>query len=292
MDLGLFGVWSGALRNGERGAMLEAAAELEELGYGTIWFPAGQHEGLAEHISSILQRTRRVVVATGIVNIWTHPAAEIAAEHHAITQAYPGRFLLGLGVSHQDVLERSGLRYQRPLHKMIAYLDELDAAPIPVPIEARILAALGPRMLALARERSCGSHPYFVPPEHTRVVRQTLGPHKVVAPEHMVALAADPARARAIARPSIDRYLHAPNYTNNLLRLGFSEDDFRNGGSDRLVDAIVAWGTPEQIIKRVKEHHAAGADHVCIQVLTETPQDLPTAMAGWRQLAAVFSTSG
>src|SRR6266705_6053571 len=124
MDLGLFGVWSGALRNGERGAMLEAAAELEELGYGTIWFPARQHEGLAEHISSILQRTRRVVVATGIVNIWTHPAAEIAAEHHAITQAHPGRFLLGLGISHRPAVEGAGLTYERPLRKMISYLDE------------------------------------------------------------------------------------------------------------------------------------------------------------------------
>ncbi len=289
MDLGVFGVWSGALRNNERAAVLEATAELEELGYGTIWFPGGQHEGLAEHISSILQRTRRVVVATGIVSIWTHPAAEIAAEHHAITQAYPGRFLLGLGVSHRHVVDRAGLHYQRPLQKMIAYLDELDSAPTPVPIEERILAALGPRMLALARDRSCGTHPYFVPPEHTRIARQTIGPNKVVAPEHMVVLEADPTRARAIAWPSIDRYLHAPNYTNNLLRLGFTADDFANGGSDRLVDAIVAWGTPEQIIQRVKEHHAAGAEHVCIQVLTETPQDLPTAMAGWRQLAAVFA---
>ena len=289
MDLGLFGVWSGLLRNGERGAMLAAAAELEALGYGAIWFPGGQHDGLAEHISSILQRTRRVVVATGIVNIWTHPAAEIAAEHRALSQAHPGRYLLGVGVSHPHVLERSGLRYARPLQKMIAYLDELDAAPTPVPTDERILAALGPRMLELARDRSCGTHPYFVPPEHTRIARQTVGPHKVVAAEHMVVLEADPTRARAIARPSIDRYLNAPNYTNNLLRLGFSADDFANGGSDRLVDAIVAWGTPEQIIGRVKEHHAAGADHVCIQVLTEPPSDLPTAMTGWRQLAALFA---
>ncbi|MCA1645488.1 MAG: LLM class F420-dependent oxidoreductase [Chloroflexi bacterium] len=290
MDLGLFGVWSGALRNGERAAVLDAAAELEDLGYGTIWFPGGGHAGLAEHISSILQRTRRVVVAPGIVNIWTHPAAEVAAEHRAITQAYPGRFLLGVGVSHQRSVEGSGLRYERPLQKMVAYLDELDSAPTPVPIDERILAALGPRMLALAGQRSCGTHPYFVPPEHTRLARQALGPQKVVAPEHMVVLEADPARARAIARPSIERYLHAPNYTNNLVRLGYSEDDFANGGSDRLVDAIVAWGTPAQIMQRVTEHHTAGADHVCIQVLTETPQDLPTALHGWRQLASVFTS--
>src|ERR1700730_4981148 len=133
MDLGSIGVWSGTLRNGERAAVLDAAAELEHLGYGTIWFPGGQHEGLADHISSILQHTQHVVVATGIVNIWTHPASEIAAEHHAITQAYPGRFLLGLGVSHQPVVERSGLRYERPLQKMTSYLDELDAAAWPVP---------------------------------------------------------------------------------------------------------------------------------------------------------------
>src|SRR5216684_2971521 len=258
MDLGTIGVWSGALRTGERGAILDAAAELEDLGYGAIWFPGGGHEGLADHIMAILGRTKRVVVATGIVSIWTHPAAEIAAEHHAITQAYPGRFLLGLGVSHRHVVDRAGLHYQRPLQKMIAYLDELDSAPTPVPIEERILAALGPRMLTLARDRSCGTHPYFVPPEHPRIARQTVGPRKAVAPEHMVVLEADPTRARAIARPSIDRYLHAPNYTNNLLRLGFSEEDFDNGGSDRLVDAIVAWGDPATIMQRVRAHHAAG----------------------------------
>jgi probable F420-dependent oxidoreductase len=287
VDLGLFGVWSGLLRNGEPAAILGAAAELEDLGYGTIWFPGGQHAGLAEHISSLLQHTRRVAVATGIVNIWTHPAAEIAAEHHALTQAYPGRVLLGVGVSHRHVLERSGLRYERPMQKMIAYLDELDSATTPVPIDERILAALGPRMLDLARDRSCGTHPYFVPIEHTRIAREAVGPNRVVAPEQMVVLEADAARARAIARPTMDRYLHVPNYTNNLLRLGWSTDDFAN--SDRLVDAIVAWGTPEQIVQRVKEHHAAGADHVCIQVLTETPQDLPTALAGLRELAAAFS---
>ena len=286
MDLGSIGVWSGALRNGERSAVLDAAAELEDLGYGTIWFPAGGHEGLAEHIESILQRTRRVVVATGIVNIWTHPAAEIAAEHHAITTAHPGRFLLGLGVSHQPVVERSGLKYERPLQKMTSYLDELDAAPTPVPKAERILASLGPRSLEQAGKRSCGTHPYFVPPEHTRIARQALGPGAVVAPEQMVVLETDPARARELARPLIDRYLHAPNYTNNLLRLGFAEADFQNGGSDRVVDAIVAHGDAEAVMERVKEHLAAGADHVCIQVLTETPAAIP--MAGFRQLARAF----
>jgi probable F420-dependent oxidoreductase len=285
VHLGSLGVWSGALRDEQRAPVLEAAAELEELGYGTLWFPAREHEGLADHILSILGRTRRVVVATGIVNIWTHPAPEIAAEHHAITQAHPGRFLLGVGVSHQHVVEPSGLTYERPFQKMVGYLDELDSAPTPVPIDERILAALGPRMLALARDRSWGTHPYFVPPEHTRIARQAIGPDKIVAPEQMVVLESDPARARSIARATMKRYLRAPNYTNNLLRLGFSADDFANGGSDRLVDAIVAWGSADHVMERIREHHDAGADHVCIQVLTETPQDLSAAMVGWRQLA-------
>jgi probable F420-dependent oxidoreductase len=289
MQLGSIGVWSGPLRRGERSEVLEAAAELEELGYGTIWFPGGEHAGLADHILALLQRTRRVVVATGIVNIWTHPAAEIAAEHHAITSAYPGRFLLGLGISHQHVVEGSGLVYQRPMQKLISYLDELDSAPTPVPIDQRILASLGPRSLKLAAQRSSGTHPYFVPVEHTRIARQAVGPDKHVAPEQMVVLEADPQRARAIARPSIDRYLHAPNYTNNLLRLGYSAADFADGGSDKLVDDIVAWGDPQQVMRRISEHHAAGADHVCIQVLTDPPQDLGAAMAGWRQLAEVFA---
>ena len=288
MDLGAIGVWSGALRRGERSAMAAAAAELEELGYGAIWFPGGAHEGLAGHITSLLGATRQVVVATGIVNIWTHPATEIAAEHHAITQAYPGRFLLGLGISHQRVVEGSGLKYERPMQKLTSYLDELDAAPTPPPIDERILASLGPRSLQIARERSLGSHPYFVPPEHTRIARAALGPGKILAPEQMVVVDADPARARAVARPSIDRYLHAPNYTNNLLRLGFEAADFANGGSDRLVDAIVAHGDPATVMQQVRLHHAAGADHVCIQVLTDPPDDLAQAMSGWRQLAQVF----
>jgi probable F420-dependent oxidoreductase len=286
MDLGSIGVWSGALRNAERSEVVDAAAELEELGYGTIWFPAAGHAGLAEHIDSILRRTRRVMVATGIVNIWTHPAADIGAEHHAITSAYPGRFLLGLGVSHQGVVERSGLAYERPLQKMASYLDALDAAPNPVPKNERILASLGPRSLEQARLRSAGTHPYFVPPEHTRIARQAVGPDAIVAPEQMVVLETDPERARGLVRPLIDRYLHAPNYTNNLLRLGFTAADFADGGSDRVVDAIVAHGDAETVMQRVKKHLAAGANHVCIQVLTDTPTVIP--MPGFRQLAKVF----
>jgi probable F420-dependent oxidoreductase len=288
MELGSIGVWSGALRQANP-QTLEAAAELEELGYGAIWMPGGQHAGLADHLQHLLKATRRAVIATGIVSIWTHPAAETAAMHAALSRAYPGRFLLGIGISHPHVVQGAGITYQKPLQKLRGYLDELDAAPTPVPVDERILASLGPRSLQLARERSLGTHPYFMPVEHTRIARQALGPGKMVAPEQMVVVERDPDRARAIARPAMDRYLHAPNYVNNLLRVGFTEDDIASGGSDRLVDALIAWGDPGKIMQRIREHHAAGADHVCVQILTETPGDLQAALAGWRQLAPALS---
>ena len=285
MELGSIGVWSRALRRGERAAVVEACVELEALGYGAVWIPGGAHAGLHEHIESILAATSRVVVATGIVSIWTHPAPETAAMHHALTQAFPGRFLLGIGIAHRPGVEAAGMSYDRPQAKLASYLDELDAAPNPVPIGERILASLGPRSLKLARDRSSGTHPYFMPVEHTRIARAALGPGKIVAPEQMVVVESDPVRARGIARPAMDLYLHAPNYTSNLLRLGYSEADIANGGSDPLVDDIVAWGDADRIMQRVREQHAAGADHVCIQVLTEPPDDLPAAMDGLRQLA-------
>jgi probable F420-dependent oxidoreductase len=283
---GSIGVWSGALRTGDRTQIVAAAAQLEDLGYGAIWFPGGAHDDLADHLLALLGGTRHAVMAPGIVSIWTHPADKIAALHHRLTSAFPDRFLLGLGVSHADAVAGIGLSYDHPLLKMRAYLDQLDAAPTPVPIEERILAALGPRMLRLSAERSLGAHPYFVPPEHTRIARDALGPGKLLAPEQMVVVETAPARARAIARLSIGRYLQAPNYTSNLLRLGFSNADFEDSGSDRLVDAIVAWGDPAHIMDRVRAHHTAGADHVCIQVLTDPPADLSQSLAGWRRLAS------
>jgi probable F420-dependent oxidoreductase len=289
MQLGSIGVWSGLLRRGERQAMLEAAAELEELGYGALWFPGGGHEDLSDHVNGLLSATKNVVIATGIVSVWTHPAPAIAQLHHSVTQQYPDRFLLGIGISHQHAVEGAGIAYVKPLQKLRSYLDELDSAPHPVPVDERILASLGPLSLKLARDRSAGTHPYFMPVEHTRVSREAVGPGKIVAPEQMVVVEHDPDRARAIARPAMDRYLHAPNYVNNLLRLGFTEDDIANGGSDRLVDALIAWGRPERIAQRIHEHHAAGADHVCIQVLTETASDMSAAMDGWRQLAPALA---
>jgi probable F420-dependent oxidoreductase len=288
MQLASIGVWSGVFRQ-EKPEVLKAAAEVEDLGYGVIWMPGGQHAGLADHLRNLLQSTRRAVVATGIVSIWTHPPAETAAMHHALEQAYPDRFLLGIGISHQRSVEASGITYEKPLRKLREYLDALDVAPSPVPVDERILASLGPLSLKLSRDRSVGTHPYFMPVEHTRISREAVGPGKIVAPEQMVVLETNPERARTIARAAADRYLHAPNYVNNLLRLGYTEDDIANGGSERLIDALIAWGEPATIARRIAEHHAAGADHVCIQVLTETPGDLDAAMAGWRQLAPALS---
>jgi probable F420-dependent oxidoreductase len=288
MQLASIGVWSGLFRQ-EKPEVLKAAAEVEELGYGVIWMPGGRHAGLSDHLHNLLSATRRAVVATGIVSVWTHPAAETAAMHHALERAYPNRFLLGIGISHQHAVEGAGITYEKPLRKLRSYLDELDAAPAPVPIDERILASLGPLSLELARDRSLGTHPYFMPVEHTRISRAAVGPGKLVAPEQMVVLETDADRARTIARAAADRYLHAPNYVNNLLRLGFTDDDITNGGSERLIDAVIAWGEPTTIAQRVAEHHAAGADHVCIQVLTETPGDLDAAMAGYRHLAPALS---
>jgi probable F420-dependent oxidoreductase len=290
MDLGSIGVWSGALRRSEPSAMAAAATELEELGYGAIWFPGGGPEDLADHCRNLLGATRRAVIATGIVSIWIHPASSIAALHHELWQEHPDRFLLGLGISHEHAVRGAGINYERPLAKLRSYLDELDSAVQPVPIDQRILASLGPKSLELARNRSVGTHPYFMPVAHTQIARTAVGPDKIVAPEQMVVLETDPTKARTIARAAMDRYLHAPNYTNNLLRLGYSEADISTGGSDRLVDELIAWGEPGKIMQRVREHHAAGADHVCIQVLTETPGDLAAAMQGWRQLAPALTS--
>jgi probable F420-dependent oxidoreductase len=283
MQVGRVGVWSPAFW-GEHTAAREAAASLEHLGYGALWFPNGH--GMFERARDLLDATRTIVVATGIANIWTHPVEEVAAAHHTLTQSYPNRFVLGLGVSHAHLVNREQPgRYMRPFERMRAYLDALDAAPAPVPMGERVLAALGPRMLELARERSAGAHPYLGTVEHTRRAREILGAGPVLAPEQAVALETDPERARAIARGHLAMYLRAPNYTNNWLRLGFTHDDLTGGGSDRLVDALVAWGDLDAIHERVTQHLRAGADHVCLQVLAADRLAMPHD--GWQLLATL-----
>lgn len=284
--LGRVGIWSSELRTGPAAEAGEAATELEELGYGAIWLPGRGPEDLEERVTTLLGASRRLTVATGIVSIWTHPAEATAALHARVTRAFPGRFVLGIGVSHAPMVNRTGQTYAKPLAAMNAYLDELDSAPEPVPVSERVLAALAPRMLALARDRASGSHPYLVTPDHTRYARGILGAGPLLAPEQMVVLEEDPGRARAVARTKLELYFGLPNYVANLERIGFGQADVENGGSDRLVDAIVAWGNPETIAARIEEHVTAGADHVCVQVLPTEGEGMPRA--AWRALAGAL----
>jgi probable F420-dependent oxidoreductase len=276
VELGPVGIWNRVVPDA-LDAAVEAAAELERLGCGALWFP--ESPASFDIARALLEGTSRMVVATGIVSIWKHPPEETAAAHQALSGAYPGRFLLGLGVSHHFLAEG---QYRQPLRKMREYLDTLDAHDQPVPVTERVLAALGPRMLELACERTAGAHPYLVTPEHTRFAREVLGPGRLLAPEQPVVLETDPDRARALAREHLAIYLLAPNYTNNWRRLGFTDEDLAGGGSDRLIDALVAWGDPGTIRERVAQHHEAGADHVCVQIVTGQP-GLPVEQ--WRALA-------
>jgi probable F420-dependent oxidoreductase len=281
--VGATGIWSPQLREGDPRDVAEAAAELEEIGFGTIWVPGREHDDLEERLRLLLSSTERITVATGIVSIWTHPANATADLHARLTAEFPGRFLLGLGVSHAPAV---GGRYQKPLTEMVRFLDVLDEADPPVPQAERVLAALAPRMLALARERALGSHSYLVTPEHTRIARETLGPDARLAPEQTVVLEEDPDTARTIARGWLARYLQLPNYTNNWLRTGFGHEDVERGGSDRLVDALVAWGDVDAVRAKVDAQRAAGADHVAIQVVTADPGELPREQ--WRRIASAF----
>jgi probable F420-dependent oxidoreductase len=282
IETGTVGVWSGALRTGDLGEAAEAAAELEELGFGAIWLPGRGPEDIETRLRALLSATTQIAVATGIISIWTHPAAGTAALHARLERDFPERFLLGLGVSHEPMVEQ----YTRPYSAMVRYLDELDAAADAVPGDQRVLAALAPRMLALARERTAGSHPYLVTPDHTHGAREALGPDAYLAPEQTVILDEDAGRARSLAREWIARYLEFPNYVDNLLRSGFREDDVTGGGSDRLVDEVIVWGDVERIVAQIVAQRAAGADHVALQVLTPDMAQLPREQ--WRQISAAL----
>ncbi len=286
VELGRVGLWTRELRDARRSERerLDAVRELEQLGYGAIWMLGGTSGSeFFDMTESYLSETSRIAVASGILSIWTNPPGDVAAATAGVTARFPGRFLLGLGVSHAHLVENTGQRYEKPLTKMRDYLDELERTQRPPVREEMCLAALGPKMLELSAERTCGAHPYFVPVEHTRQARETLGPGPLLAPEQAVVVETDPTRAREIARRHMRYYLAAPNYTNNLRRLGFTDEDFEGGGSERLVDALVAWGSPEAIQRRVQEHLDAGADHVCLQVLPAEQGRMP--LDDWRSLA-------
>ncbi len=278
------GIWSAALRYGDVEVARNAAAELESLGYSAIWLPDVGGD-VWTPLDAVLGATSSTTVATGILNIWMHEPADAAAQFQGLTAEHGPRFLMGLGVSHGPFINATGKgNYSKPLTHMREYLDGLDAAPEPVPSTDRVLAALGPKMLELARTRAAGTHPYLVVPEHTAAARAALGDGPLVAPEQGVVLSTDPTHAREVARQHLSVYVTLPNYVNNWFRLGFTEEDTLDGGSDRLVDALVVWGDEDAILARVQEHRDAGADHVCLQVLGE---DLP--MDDWRRLAPVVT---
>lgn len=262
-NLGRFGVWTfGAVTP-------EQAVEIEKLGYGGVWV-GGSPAGDLAFAEPILEATETLGLATGIVNVWTAPAAQVAESYHRIEKAHPGRFLLGIGIGHPEHTEE----YRKPYDVLVEYLDALDAANVPT--SRRVVAALGPKVLELSAKRSAGAHPYLTTPEHTAQAHQRIGPSVYLAPEHKVVLTTDAAQAREIGRQTVDFYLTLSNYLNNWRRLGFTEADIAKPGSDKLIDAVVAHGTPDQIAARLNEHLAAGADHVCIQVLGGDDKLLPT----------------
>jgi probable F420-dependent oxidoreductase len=270
------GIWSGELRFGDPAEMVEAAAELESWGYTALWVP-DMGGDLFGALDRLLGATTSITIATGVLNIWHQTPEATGAWWSAQPPAVRDRTMLGLGVSHGPLI---GERWARPLAAMRAFLDGLDAAGVPA--ERRCLAALGPKMLELARDRTAGAHPYLVTPEHTEMAREALGPDALIAPEQGVVLETDPDVARAVARQALEHYTTLPNYVNNWKRLGFTDDDVTSL-SDRLVDALVAWGDPGVIAARVAGHRAAGADHVCLQAL-QAP-GAPTARATWKALA-------
>jgi probable F420-dependent oxidoreductase len=278
--LGTVGVWTFEAERMPAAAEREYGRAVESLGFKTLWIPEslGSKEAFA-HASLLLSATKTLVVATGIANIWARDAVAMANGARTLVDAYPDRFLLGLGVSHAPTVKTRGQSYARPLEYMRRYLDAMDAAPYVGPkVDApRVLAALGPQMLRLSAERALGAHPYFVPVEHTAISREELGAKPLLAVEQAAVLNEDAAAARATARRHMKRYLELDNYTNNLRRLGWGDADLADGGSDKLVDAIVAWGGPGAIKSRIDEHRKRGADHVCLQVVRADPASPPTA---------------
>ncbi|WP_329350716.1 LLM class F420-dependent oxidoreductase [Streptomyces sp. NBC_01261] len=280
--VGRYGIWSVGLRTEDptrRGELADAAAELEQLGYGAVWLGGSS---AAQHAVPLIEATSTLAVGTSIQSIWQYDAAESAAGFAELEAAHPGRFLLGLGVSHAKLADQ----YRRPYSALVSYLDALDTAGVPA--DRRLLAALGPKTLELARDRSAGSIPYLVTPEHTAKARAILGETPLLAPELKVVLETDPTRARTLARDYLAMYLALPNYTNNFLRNGFTESDLADGGSDRLVDAVFAWGDESSIRARIDAFLAAGADHVALQVVDGAARDsLPRE--AWRKLASLLT---
>ena len=286
MDIGRIGIWT-FLDAPPAAQIPDIAAEIEALGYGAVWVPEAVGRDPFVLAAMLLAATDRLTAATGIANIYARDPVTASSASKTLAEAHPGRFVLGLGVSHAPMVEGvRGREYRSPIATMRSYLDGIDGAfygvHAPDPPPARVLAALGPRMLALAAERTDGAHPYFTPPAHTARAREILGPHAFLAPEQTVILERDRDVARRVARGFATGYVGLPNYANNLRRLGYTEDELARV-DDRVIDAVVAWGDVDTIRSRVHEHLDAGADHVSVQVLSHDHRAVP--LAAWRELA-------
>jgi probable F420-dependent oxidoreductase len=279
---GKIALWSMELRFGDQSLAREVLAELEDLHFGGVWIPGGVGGEFMSDVTRLLAATKRMLIGTGILNIYKHAPADVGIWWHGLAEPQRARLMLGLGVSHGPLI---GKDYSRPLATMNRYLDGLDAARIPP--EKRCLAALGPKMLELSRQRTAGAHPYLVTPEHTAEARAILGAEALLAPEQGVILETDPHKARTLARGALTYYLHLPNYLNNWRRLGFSDEDVTKV-TDRLVDGLFAWGSPETVAARVKQHLQAGADQVTVQVIHENMATMQPPREAWRTLAAAL----
>lgn len=282
MQLRGTGLWQFELKYGDPGEIAEAAAELDSLGYSALWIPDVGGD-LFTPLAHLLENTSETTVATGILNIWMRTAAETGEWRDRLPGDQRERLLLGIGISHAPLIDSDDRTWDKPLARTRAYLDDMDAAGIPA--DRRCVAALGPRMLELARDRSAGAHPYLVTPEHTAVARAAVG-DKGVFVEQGVVLETDAEQARMVARQALEGYAILPNYVNNWKRLGFTDDDVASL-SDRLVDGLIAWGDVDAIAARVQEHRDAGADHVCVQVLAERGEPMPRE--AWRELAPALT---
>jgi probable F420-dependent oxidoreductase len=279
VELGKFGAWLNPAHEDE--VRLKLAVDAAKHGYGTVWLGGGVTPlGGLRLVEEILAATDGIAVATAIINVWTNDAAVVADSFHRVEAEYPGRVVLGLGIGHPESVKV----YQKPYDKLVEYLDQLDGAGVPA--DRRLLAALGDRVLGLARDRAAGAHPYLVTPEHSRRARKILGPGKTLAVEHKVVLSGDPVFAREVGRSVVSEpYLHLANYVRNLLRLGYTEQDIEGGGSDRLIDALALHGDPFEVKSGLVEHLAAGADHVGIQLLGRDADDVAR---GYRELSEVL----
>ena len=290
--LGEVGVWSMELKRAHRPQVREAAAELDDLGFRGLWIPGLDGKAALDDVGHLLAAAPHTTVALGILAIWGQDPGALGVRLHQLDIDHGPRTWLGLGISNADAAVGAGQTYGSPTQSMNGYLDALDAATHPVSAARRFLGALGPRMVDLAVDRTAGWHPFLVTPDYIARERVRVGSGPVIATHQAVVLERDPQRARAVARAGIGMFLGFPAYRNNLIRLGFDSEDLIPGGSDRLIDALVAWGDLEEIAHRVSEHRAAGADHVALHVLGADPSatgGLPRRQ--WRELAALLPTS-